>query len=258
MNYLIFTDESGRWNDDDFYLRLWVKIKPGDYDSLRKKIIFIKRETGIKELKWKSFKNNLEKIDKFINPIFLIDFDVFITISIPNHFKTRLIKEEYNILRTLKEIKTEQSTGGEKLTENIKSKIISSAQHTLFLNYFEKQHVENSKKALLNNINVNEYKYIVDTPQCLDKDWKKIAEECELKNVDVEKKSERIPGIELSDIIVGCIHEYLKNDDKAKNFYQMYIKNKMLDMNSKSLPNPNLIFFSDFNDDEKKGTNIFR
>jgi len=258
MNYLIFADESGKWNAGDFYLRSWIKITPENYENLRKEIIFIKHETGIKELKWKSFKNNLEKIDNSIRCIFLINFDVFITISIPNHFQDRLIKDKYNILRTLKEIKTEQSTGGEKFTEDIKNKIIGSAQHTLFFNYFEKQHIENSKKALVNNINNSEYKYIVDTPQCLDKDWEKIAKECGIENIDVEKKSEKIPGIELSDIIAGCIHEYLENDEKAKHFYQTYIKNKMLDMTSRSLPNPNLIFFGDFNYDDKAKINIFR
>jgi hypothetical protein len=258
MDYLIFSDESGCWNEGDFYLRSWIKISPKNYEALRKDIIFLKHETGIKELKWKSFKNNLKTREDTIASIFNIDFNIFVTISIPGHFQNRLTNNRYIILRTLQEIKPEQSTGGEQLTEAIKNKIISAAQHTIFYSFFEKQHIENAKKALINDIPTESYQYIVDTPQCLDRDWIKIANECRIGNIKIEKKSEKVSGIELADIIAGCIHEYLRGEEQAGKCYKEYIKNKMLDMRSKAFPNPNLIFFEDFNDDEKKKTNIFR
>jgi len=258
MDYLIFTDESGSWNEGDFYLRSWVKITPRSYEMLRKDIIFIKHETGIRELKWKSLINNINKIQNTIVSIFKIDFNIFITISMPHHFQNRLWNNKYNILKTLQHIKSEQSTGGEQFTEAIKNKIISAAQHTIFYSFFEKQHIENANKALINDIPSESYQYIVDTPQCLDKDWAKIANECGIVNIKIEKKSGKVSGIELADIIAGCIHEYLRGEGKAGEYYKNYIKDKMLDMCSKTFPNPNLIFFHDFSTDEKKKVAIFR
>ncbi len=258
MDYLIFTDESGSWSEGDYYLRSWVKISPKNYEMLRKDIIFIKHETSIKELKWKSIKNNIKRIEDTIGTIFNIGFNVFITISIPRHFQDRLNDNKYTILRTLQDIRPEQSTGGEQVTETIKNKIISAAQHTIFYNFFEKQHIKNAKKALVHDIPSEAYQYIVDTPQCLDREWDKIAKECEIVNVKIEKKSERVPGIELADIIAGCIHEYLNGNEYAGEFYRKYIKNKMLDMYSSAIPNPNLVFYEDFNSDERSKVNIFR
>lgn len=258
MKFLVFSDESGTWNDGDYYLRSWAKISRESYERLRKEIIFIKHETGIKELKWKQIKNNLKRIENSIVSIYNLDIDVFITISLPQHFQDRLKDDRYTILRTLRDITPEQSTGGEQITEIIKNKIISATQHTIFYNFFERQHIENSKIALVKDISADDYQYIVDTPQCLDKDWEKIAEECDIVNVKIEKKSERVPGIELADIIAGCVHEYLDRSKEAGEFYKKYIKNKMLDMYSKTIPNPNYIFYDDFSEDEKKRVDIFR
>jgi hypothetical protein len=132
MDYLIFTDESGSWNEGDYYLRSWVKISPKNYEMLRKDIIFIKHETGIKELKWKPIKNNIKRIEDTIASAYNIDFNVFITMSIHRHFQDCLNDKKYTILRTLQDIRPEQSTGGEQLTEVIKNKIITAAQHTIF------------------------------------------------------------------------------------------------------------------------------
>lgn len=114
------------------------------------------------------------------------------------------------------------------------------------------------RKAFINDIDNIQYRYIVDTPQCQDKDWEKIAEECGISCLDIEKKSEKVPGLELADPIAGCVHEHLCGDCEAGKFYKEFIKKKMLDMTSRTLPNPNLIFFDDFSDEEKAKANIFR
>ena len=253
MNYLIFSDESGYWKEGDYYIRAWIKITPEQYESLRKEIIFLKHETGVKELKWGRY---IKKPNNF-KSIFSIDFKVFITISIPRHFQDRS-ENKYNIIKTLMSLRNDQFTGEDKFIEIIRNKIVGSAKHTLFLNYFEKQHIENSKKALVNNIDPSKYKYIIDTPQSIDKDWVDLASECEIINIDIEKKSEKVPGIELADVVAGCMHEYLRGNPEANKTYKNYIKNKMLDMNSKEYPNPNLIFYQDFSPEEKKCLDIFR
>jgi len=258
MYYLIFSDESGTWKAGNYYIRSWIRISPEDYELIRKDIIFIKHNMNFKELKWKSIKNNAEKIKSNIESLFGIEFSLFITISKPKHFIKRIENNRYNILTTLKEIPSEQYTGGEDFRAIIKDKIIKAAQHTLFFNYFEKLHIENSKKAFVNNIDNTQYKYIIDSPQCQPKDWEKIAKECGIVNLHIEKKSEKVPGIELADLIAGCIKDHLNNDDKANGFYYEYIKKKMADMTSQTLPNPNLIFIGDFSPEEKEKANIFR
>ncbi len=102
----------------------------------------------------------------------------------------------------------------------------------------------------------NEYKYFVDNPQY--KNWKELAEECGIKNVEIIEKSEEYPGIELADIVCGCISDKIKSEKKAETAYVEFIKPRMLDMYSNKIPNPNLIFFKYFSEDEQKKLDIFR
>lgn len=254
MEFLIFSDESGCWNAGKYYIRAWVKISPVQYCLLRKEVIFAKHETGIKELKWGHVSRSYNKYKDIFSPA----FNVFITISIPGHYQKRLLEDKYKIIKTLKDIGAYQSTGGERLTQIVKNKIICSAQHTLFLNYFEKQHMQNAKGALVEACIDNDYNFVIDTPQCLDRDWRDIAHECGINNVDIIKDSDKNPGIELADIICGCVHNYLKHNVTAAEVYKKSIKSKMSDMTSTSFPNPNLVFYNDFSETEKNALNIFR
>lgn len=258
MNYLIFSDESGTWKAGDYYIRSWIKISPVDYELICKEIIYIKYRKNFPEVKWKTVKNNIEKIRHNIESLFNIEFSLFITISKPKHFKKRVEDDRYIILRTLKNLSSEQYTTTEDFTVTIKKNIINKAQHTLFFNFFEKIHIKNSQIALVNSIDNSEYEYRIDSPQCYHEDWEKIAKECGIVKLKIVKKSEEDPGIELADIIAGCINDYLNNKEKANEFYSEYIKKKMIDMTSHTIPNPNLIFIGDFSDEEKEKADIFR
>lgn len=253
MIYLVFSDESGYWKKGDYYIRSWIRVTPEQYEDLRKEVIFSKHETGVKELKWQRYIKNSEKFKN----IFSIDSNVFITISIPKHFQDKA-DNTYKVIKTLKGLEDGQFSGKGKVIDIIRSKIISSAKHTLFMNIFEKQHIANSKNALVKKVDPNEYKYIVDTPQAINKDWEDLANECGIVNIDIKKRSEEVPGIELADIVAGCIHECLCSNSEANEIYKNHIQNKMLDMSSKDYPNPNLIFYQDFSPEEKKCLDIFR
>lgn len=250
MKYLIFSDESGRWNEGEYYIRSWIKISTDDYELLRKEIIFSKHETNVKELKWKNFKANLEKFKNILS----VNFSIFITITKPQHFQNR----RYKIIDAILEVPV--STGGQLLTDAIKAKIVSSAKNELFLNFFEKVHIENSKKALIGNDDINDYKFVIDIPQYLDREWESIASDCGIgiEQLDIKKDSAKTPGIELADIVSGCITDLLFKDSKAEIIYKDYIQKNMVNMTSKEFPNPNLIFFQDFTKEEKDQLNIFR
>jgi len=248
MKFLIFSDESGRWNKGKYYIRSWIRITPENYVLLRKEIIFSKHETSVKELKWENFKKNYEKF----KDIFSVDCNIFITISKPEHFQSR----EYNIITTIENVPI--STGGQELTNKIKTKIINSVKNELFFNYFEKTHIENSKKALLREENPKEYKYVIDTPQYLNREWENIAKECGIQQIEITKISANSPGIELADVVSGCIMDLLRKAEGIELIYQECLRPKMWDMTSQECPNPNLIFFPDFSSEERKEMNIFR
>jgi len=247
MKLLIFSDESGRWNDGEYYIRSWIKIDSEQYNLLRKEVIFAKHETGVKELKRDKFKTNYETFKS----IFSFDFTVFITISQPSHFE----KQKYNIINEINKVDL-PPIKKQGLIEKIRERITYAVKQELFFNYFEKQHIENSVQALLPSEKPDDYEYYVDNPQY--KQWGDIAKECGIKNIEIIEKSEEYPGIELADVVCGCISDKIKDDEKAKTIYEECIKGKMLNMYNEDTPNPNLIFFKDFSDKEKKALNIFR
>lgn len=248
MNYLIFSDESGKWNDGEYYIRSWIRIASEKYDLLRKENIFSKHETGVKELKWEKFRKNYKKFKN----LFDVDFDIFITISKPAHFQSK----NYKIIEEIKKVPV--STGGEALTDKVKEKIVDSAKHQLFLNYFEKTHIEASKKALLSNEDPQEYEYFIDKPQWLSREWESIAKECGVQQIKIIEESSDSPGIELADVISGCIMDLLGKKDNAKAIYNECMKHKMVDMRSEEYPNPDLVFYKDFSEEDKGEANIFR
>lgn len=248
--YFIFSDESGMWNTGSYYVRCWIKIRSNEYLQLEKEVIYSKYKTGVKELKYDKFCGNQ---DEFKN-IFSADCSIFITISDPNHCQNI----PYTILSTLQNIDVFQSTGGQHLTETIKEKLITSARHTLFFNYFESQHIKTSKDALIGTDDTRNYKYLVDAPQCLSKDWEEIARECGVQELEVVRRSEEHPGIELADVVAGCIFNKIQGDGLAASIYDLHIKNKMTDMTSRDHPNPNLIFHRNFTTAQRTQLNIFR
>jgi hypothetical protein len=248
--FYIFSDECGRWNSGPYYVRSWIKVHSDDYVQSEKEVIYSKNKADTKELKYDKFCANQ---NAFRN-IFSVRFNVFITISVPEHFARR----SYTILKTLQDIQVTQSTGGQDLTDSIKLRLINSARHSLFFNYFEGQHIENSKASFIGSDSPSQYELMVDNPQCYAIEWMEIARDRGIQKVTVIKKSEQCPGIELADVVVGCIFKKVKGDALAMSIYDQHIKNKMIDMTSRENPNPYLIFYRDFSPAEKTKLDVFR
>ncbi len=254
MTYLIFSDETGTWSnrEEDYYVRAWISISSEEYVKLQKEIFYIQKTTGTKEIKWDNFKRNYQKY----SDVFIPNFQVYITLSIPRNFWNR----NYKVLTTLQNLDEKAFTGDEKIKIHLRKKIINSAQAVIFLNYFERQHIENSKVALASNL--LDYKYIVDTPQFIDREWIEVAREVGINNLEIKKDSESIPGIQMAGIIAGCFYDLLskqENNDIAIEIYKKLIKPKMIDMYSsdRQKANPNIIFYGDCPDDIRgKITNI--
>jgi len=179
-------------------------------------------------------------------------FDIFITISVPAHFSNR----EFKALKRLEELNEESFTGPEELRQKLKQKAIKSVKNVLFFNIYEKQHIKNANDALLGRSNKEKYILIADSPQHLKKEWLDIAKGVGIKNVKIETHSEREPGIELADVVVGCVHSMINKDSLAQKIYRHWLKVMMLDMTSRNYPNPNFIFFPGF-DERDQATQYF-
>lgn len=250
IDFIIYSDEAGTWDNSAYYIRSWVKISVPDYNLLLKEVLFLKHVAGISALKWSNFKNSSDEF----KDIFNIDFKVFITISIPSHLSKKL----YKALQTVARIPAKDFTGDWRLKVALKRKAINSLKHTLFFNIYERQHIENAKSVLVNDTDPSKYKFVIDSPQCLNKNWREIANSAGVSKVEFIARSEDEPGIQLADIIAGCIQDMTRNNRKARRIYQQLIKDKMVDMYSEDYPNPNLIFSPTFTDREKRKLQIFR
>ncbi len=241
----VFSDESGTWNDSEFYIRAWVKISKTEYKKLEKETESCLEEIGLqKELKWKIFKKHIEKIGNILKRI---QFSIYITLSQPRVFKQR----GFSIIKALESIPEWKYTGGTEDTKRLKNKIINSAWNTLFLNVYEKQHIKNSIAAF--KCDIFPCDYIVDSPQFLNKMWEEVAIECGIdgSNLKIIKDSGSCIGIQIADIISGCTSECLSRDERKRNqalqIFSQYFRAKMV-----SGSNPNLIFYSEFDKETKK------
>ena len=72
------------------------------------------------------------------------------------------------------------------------------------------------------------------------------------------KDSKEEKGIQLADVFCGCVKDCIDGDHKAKKIYNDCFKRHMRNMYDKDCPNPNLIFYDDFNDKERQRLDIFR
>ncbi len=251
--YLIFSDESGTWNSKSgYYIRSWIKITKEEYKLLKKEVEKLKQENNIKEIKWRKFSKNYKKFDSILK----YDFNVFITISRPKHFFEK--ENVYNAVINIKRMSLNKFGGRAEIAEKIRKKIIKTVENTLFFNLYEKQHIENTKFAFTKEDGYHSFHLLVDSPQHLKKEWKKIAKEAGFEKVKIVKDSKKEAGIELSDVIAGCIQNMIKKEELATSIYNSFIKPKMVDMTSRDCPNPNLIFYNDFSSQEKSELNIFR
>jgi len=245
--YIIFSDESGVWYNGNYYIRSWIKIDSQNYKSVDKDISYLKRNKNIEELKWGNFKKNYEEAKDIFNS----DFDIFISISKPAHFNDIKYSFITKTEKLLENIQYTESSDPKKekefLAPKIKERIIHAIRSVLFLNYFEFKHIEASRIALLKNVDSSKYIYIIDKPQFNQNDWKGLAEKLGIKYIKIIKNSSKEAGIELADFVAGCIKSLLDKENQLdKTIYRECIRPKMVNMSSREIPNPNLIFYEGF------------
>lgn len=243
--FFIFSDESGSWHDQsNVYIRSWIVIIKSEYEKLRLVIANINKLIGSRELKWSILANNSKYLDLFKD----FDYRIFITISSPKDIEWT----NYKIIRNYKTGIDMFDFGeiGKELKDTIEKKILDDIKYILFLNYYERFHIQNAKTIIEDIIKPSEYNLIfrIDPPQMLKKDWSKVLKSLTDKELEFPK-SERDEGIQFADIVAGSMGTLIDMNvkyDEAKHFFHT-IKNKFIPKNKK-IPNPNLIFFPEIND----------
>ncbi len=228
-----------------------MKLSESNYDDLRKEILFIKKILRIQELKWYCFKkkykdlNSKGKLEGLKN----IHYEIFITITDTKHFK----KKNYRIFSKLYETDIFSNLPESVDKEKLKKRVENTIRREYFFSFYEATHIENAKKALIAN-SKDKFEIIVDRPPY--QDWQELARVCGMEAKI--KDSKEYEGIQLADVICGCIRDYVNGDNNVKDIYDECFKVHMRNMKDENIPNPNLIFYKDFNDEERRRLNIFR
>lgn len=245
IKFFIFSDEAGTWHgDSEVYVRSWIAITEDDYSKLVNKIGEINGSLGSGELKWKTIAGN----SKFFKEFRDISFRVYITVSSPCDIDW---DNKYKILKnfTTNINLFEFGTIGEDLSSIIKKKIHDDIKNVLFLNYYERFHIQNATKRIEQIIKPTDYEliYRIDPPQMSIDGWRDVLAKISNKKSEFPK-SEKDYGIQFADIVAGCFRSLFIKDhryNEAQLFF-LEIKDKLIKKNSE-LPNPNIIFFKEAN-----------
>lgn len=252
VKFFIFSDESGSWHDeDDIYVRAWIVISKKTYEE--KLLLKIDQISSFmndaKELKWSGFANSNKYFKEFND----IEFGIFITISSPKDINW---EGKYNVTKNFKDSVDSFDFGeiDDEVVIYLKDRMYRDIKNALFLNYYEKLHIENAKNGIERIIKKPDYDliYRVDPPQLPHEGWRKILENIsDDEDINLEfPKSIRTQGIQFADLIAGSVRSFMIKDKKkdASEEFLREIKSKLISKN-KYNPNPNLIMYSEINSD---------
>lgn len=244
--YFVFSDESGSWHDPtDVYVRAWVIVYEPSYGQLVDAINFIATDLESNEIKWRTLANN----EKYWNIIGKFDFRVFLTVSSPRDISW---ETKYRVTRNF-ETQVQALDFGEinlDLVTVLKKKMFDDIRNVLFLNFYEKTHIESARNGIDRVLPKRENLliYRVDPPQMSKDGWKNILETIS-PGVEIEfPKSQTNEGIQFADVIAGCVRSFLVSDSysaQAGKFINKF-RSKLV-ARSRENPNPNLIFYQEIN-----------
>jgi hypothetical protein len=255
--FYVFGDESGCWkpNQNQLYVRSWVKIEYSIYNKLNNHfeslICQIKpseNELGKDdkfEIKWKKAKSLINENNLAMLNILNLPVSVFITVTIPSCAIERIHKwKTYQAILNIDESDLtgymENSTYHGSFPEITKTRLLAVVESFLFMNIYEKQHVENAKNFFMSNsLNCT---FVIDKPDSCVKELRPIIYEC-MEIVDSKKEY----GVWLADIIAGCFQGLLNTSSEdylfCKDVYEQFIKPKLI--YHETIKNPNIIFYQD-------------
>lgn len=253
IKFFVFSDESGSWHDEEknnIYVRSWVVMTEDNYEKLRNKMQEISSFLECEELKWKTISGN-EGI-KYLSDFKDINFRIFITASVPSDIDWQ---NKYDLTRNFQESMKGFNFGNidSILITAVKKKLFQDIKYVLFLNFYERTHIQNAVKRIEQAIKPTEYEliYRIDPPQSNKRDWSEVLSSITDKQLEFPK-SQKDEGIQFADIVAGAFKSIFIKDEKFAQGVLFFKENKSKFFSKDiKLPNPNLIFYGEINNELK-------
>ncbi|HQK58747.1 MAG TPA: DUF3800 domain-containing protein [Candidatus Pacearchaeota archaeon] len=218
--YLIFSDESGCWSDRkcDFYIRSWIKIAEERY-------LYLKGLWETRKLPNPTKKSLLKKnggISKILNGE---KFDVIFTITKLNEFYLRKWGVRDSVSLALSQLENSLLKTYEK---KIPPKLEVALNQILFLNVYERFHIENAVDYLEAK-NGSDYEFLINKPQFSENDYLEIFNDIKNKKelsakISFIKNSESELGVCFADAICSIFSNALVGNEVDI----AYLKNNIL------------------------------
>lgn len=206
--YFIFSDESGSWSNTncDFYVRSWIKITEERYLYLKglwqqKKLPAPTKQSLVK---------NSSKIAEILNEE---KFEVIFTITKLNEFYLRKWGVRDSVSLALSQLENNLSRTYEK---KIPPKLKVALNQILFLNVYERFHIENAIDYL-GVKNGFDYEFLINKPQFSEDDYLEIFDDIKNRKeinakVSFIKNNENELGVCLADAICSIFDKVLTGD----------------------------------------------
>lgn len=220
--YFIFSDESGSWSNRkcNFYIRSWVKITEERYLYLKGLWQQEKLPSPTKQ----SLIKNSNGISEILNNE---NFKVIFTITKLNEFYLRKWGVRDSVSLALSQL---ENTLLKPYEKKILSKLKVALNQILFLNVYERFHIENAIDYLETK-NGSDYEFLINKPQFSENDYLEIFDDIKNRKmvnakISFIKNSENELGLCFADAICSIFSEaiignkinivYLKNNILSK------------------------------------------
>lgn len=224
--YFVFSDESGHWTNKKhkFYVRCWLKIDNERYLYLTG----LWRQKKLPNITHSSLLKNSCKISDYLEKE---NFEFFFSITKLNEFYERKWSIRDSVALALSQLENQLSKAYEK---KIPHKLEIALNQVLFLNVYEKFHLENAIESF-NLRNEYFYEFRLNKPQFTENDYLEIFDEIKNKfnikaNLSFVKNNENELGICFTDALSSMFKESLETENmtiKNENIIN-FLKNKIL------------------------------
>lgn len=207
--YFIFSDECGSWANHEckFYLRAWIKIDEARYLYLKG----LWSKDKLPSPSEKSLRKNSKKIADILNKE---NFNFIFTFTKLNEFYLRKWVIRDTVSLALSQLENILQKEYEK---KIPKKLKVALNQVLFLNVYERFHIENAIEYLgMKNGFI--YEFLINKPQFSKNDYLEIFENIKNKysinsQISFFKNNENELGVKFADAICTMFGKALNNDD---------------------------------------------
>jgi len=208
--YFIFSDESGSWSNPKckFYIRSWIKIEEKQY-------LYFKGLWSQRKLPYPTYQSLLKNSNEIADILKNDNFKYFFTITKLNEFYLRKWGIRDSVSLALSQLENILLKEYEK---KIPPKLKTALNQVLFLNVYEKVHIENAMEYLLEKNGVF-YEFYINKPQFSEDDYLEIFDNAKNKfkiNAKIQfiTNKENELGVSFADAISSIFYKSLLEENR--------------------------------------------